>query len=463
MKKMNLWKRRKAIKWYAVIAITLITIFQSYWLYSVYQSNKQIILKESENILRKTVLEFDNKTIQDQITNSIGKSSEMDDVTRQLLNVLKNKNGLSVKISVEGQEFNDSVSKQLMERLTEKEATIDKEKSKKIYNLIKEELTITLGKINFSVYHYNKDVVDFFPLEFKNADAITEQVRSEMDGKQYYEIHFANVTSIVIRDMISSIILSLIYLIMSISAVILLILNVDKSRKLMMQKDNFTNNMTHEFKTPMATIYAAIEAMNTYNVLDDKEMAKEYLGMMKKDLDRLINMTDSILFNAKMSDGEVMLNFENTNLKIFIEEIKNNLKQVLENKHAKVEITATHNDLFINADTEHFGNVFRNLIDNSIKYSKENAAITITISKEGKFAKILFSDQGMGIPYKYKSEIFKPYFRVQENDVYSVKGYGLGLSYIKQIIILHLGKIELVTKDNNKGTTFQILIPLAND
>src|SRR6218665_949047 len=114
------------------------------------------------------------------------------------------------------------------------------------------------------------------------------------------------------------------------------------------------------------------------------------------------------------------------------------------------------------ADTEHFGNVFRNLIDNSIKYSKEDAVIKISISKEGTFAKILFSDEGIGIPQKYKNEIFKPYFRVQENDVYTVKGYGLGLSYIHQIILLHSGEITLSGKET-KGTTFEILIPITND
>lgn len=463
MKKMNLWKRRKAIKLYAVIAITLITVFQSYWLFTVYESNKQIMLKESENILRKTVLEFDNKNVENQINNSIGKSSEMDDITKQLLLLLKNKKGLSVKVSVGDNKFNDSVSKEVMERLTQKSVVVTNDKSKKIYSIIKEELHTAFGKINFSVYHYNKNTLDFYPLKLNKANAVTEEVRSDMDSKQYYEIHFENITSVIVKDMISSIILSIIYLMMSISAVILLILNVDKSRKLMLQKDNFTNNMTHEFKTPMATIYAAIEAMNTYNILDDKEMAREYLGMMKNDLDRLITMTDSILFNAKMSDGEMVLKFETTNLKFFIEGIKENLKHVLESKKAEMQIISTDVDLFVNIDKEHFGNVFRNLIDNSIKYSKENAIINITILQEGKFAKILFSDQGMGIPQKYKSEIFKPYFRVQENDVYTVKGYGLGLSYIKQIIILHLGKIELAGKDTNKGTTFEILIPFTHE
>lgn len=463
MKKIRLWKNRKAIKLYAVLAIAFITVFQGYWLYTVYQSKREIMLKESENILKKTIFESDYKMVQQQLLSSADGSPEMDEVTKQLLRTLKNQEGLSVKVSVDGEQLNDSTSQKVLEKLSRKNTVPESGKSKRIYNGIKEELRTTFGKIDFAVYHYHKNTVNFFPEKAIEADAVTDQIRSEIDSKQYYELHFANVTSIILNEMIASILLSLIYIAMCISAVILLIFNVDKSRKLLLQKDNFTNNMTHEFKTPMATIYAAIEALDTYDVLDDKEMTREYLAMMKADLDRLISMTDSILFNAKMSDGEIALKLEKTNLPDFVDSIVHHLKPVLEKKEASVNIVVEAKDLSINADTEHFGNVFRNLIDNSIKYSKENALITIRLSKEGKYAKILFSDEGIGIPPKYKSEIFKPYFRIQENDVYTVKGYGLGLSYIKQIVILHLGKIALADKGTSKGTTFEILIPLTHE
>ena len=463
MKKVRLWKNSKAIKLYAALAILFITMFQVYWIYNVYQSKKSILLKESENILKKTVLDFDTKTIQKQILSSAYGAPEMDDVTRNLLAALQNNRNLSVKISVEGQQFNDSISREVIGKLTQKSANNQSDKSKKIYAAIKEELIATFGKTEFAVYHYNKDAVDHFPLKEIESATITEQVRSEMDSKQYYEIHFANINPILFEEMIASVLLSIIYIITCSTAVILLIFNVDKSRKLMQQKDNFTNNMTHEFKTPMATINAAIEALDTYNVLDDKEMTREYLSMMKSDLDRLISMTDAILFNAKMSDGEMKLNLEKVNLTSFIEGIAGNLKHVMENKGASLTIASEDNSVLILADTEHFGNVFRNLIDNSIKYSKENAVISVKISKEGKLARIVFSDEGIGIPQKYRNEIFKPYFRVQENDVYTVKGYGLGLSYIHQIILMHSGRITLAGKENTKGTTFEILIPITND
>src|SRR6218665_55908 len=108
MKKIRLWKNRKAIKWYAAIAIVFITVFQGYWLFTVYQSKREIMLQESENILKKAILEYETKIIQNQILSSTEGSPEIDDVTRNLLNALKNSRNLSVKISVEGQQFNDS-------------------------------------------------------------------------------------------------------------------------------------------------------------------------------------------------------------------------------------------------------------------------------------------------------------------------------------------------------------------
>ena len=116
MKKIKLWKNSKAIKVYAVLAITFITVFQGYWLFTVYQSKKEIMLKESENILKKAILEYDTKTVQDQILNSTGGNPEMDEVTRNLLTALKNNKNLSVKISVEGEQFNDSTSREVMEK-----------------------------------------------------------------------------------------------------------------------------------------------------------------------------------------------------------------------------------------------------------------------------------------------------------------------------------------------------------
>jgi len=465
MRKIKIWKNSKAIRLYAILAIMVITAFQGYWLYTVYESKKSIIIKESENILKTAVLNMDSKDMTDQLLNNdLPFTAELDDVTKELFRALKKNKDITVRMEVAGDTLNDSISQEILNKLSNKKAVLPKNQSRKVYTAIKEEMKVAFGNLNFCVRHSKNEYADVYPVDNSKAfDAKTDAIRSQMDAKQEYSLYFYNMKWIVFDEMIPSILLSIVYMIIYISAIFLLLLNVNKSRKLMEMKDNFTHNMTHEFKTPIATISLAIEALNKYDVLDDKEMTKEYLGLMKGDLDRLINMTDSILYNAKMSDGEMAMRFEKSNLSELVNRVEDHLKPILQKNQATVKVNYEDANLSIDADEEHFGNVFRNLIDNSIKYSKENPEITITISKERNFAKIVFSDNGIGIPDKYKNEIFKPYFRVLENDSYTTKGYGLGLNYIKQIINLHNGKIQLAGKAPKSGTTFEILIPLHHE
>lgn len=462
MGKIRLWKNSKAIRLYAFVAIIILTGFQVYWLYTVYESKRSIILRESENILKTTLLDMESKDVARQLLEyKIPHTSELDDVTKQLLRALKNNKDIQVKVHVEGNKIEDSLSQKVLEDLSTKKAVIPVNQAKKVYDAMKEEMKIVFGDLHFSVRHTKNNYLDVFPVRISVPESRTESIRSQMDTKQEYVLHFYNMRWIVLNEMYLSIVLSVVYMIIYISAICLLLLNVNKSRKLMEMKDNFTHNMTHEFKTPIATISVAIEALNKYDVLDDKEMTKEYLGLMKGDLDRLINMTDSILYNAKMTDGDMAMRFEKSNLLELLDRVVENVKPILQKNNATVSINSEDN-VWINADEEHFGNVFRNLIDNSIKYSKEEPVIDIIISKQGNSVKILFSDNGIGIPDQYRNEIFKPYFRVLENDSYTTKGYGLGLNYIKQIINLHNGSIRLAGKASKIGTTLEILIPLES-
>ena len=225
-------------------------------------------------------------------------------------------------------------------------------------------------------------------------------------------------------------------------------------------KDNFTHNMTHEFKTPLATLYAATEALTTYNILDDKETAREYIGLMRNDLKRLSAMTESILNDAKLSKGKMVMDFQMVKLRDFVEGIVSDLKPQLTIKKAVVAYETIPDTIFVTVDKEHFTNVFTNLIDNSLKYSAEDARILIEAAEDGKFTTIRFSDNGIGIDLKYKNQIFSSYFRVPNGDQYKVKGYGLGLSYVKDVVALHGGTIELVDSKDNLGTTFEIILPV---
>lgn len=253
---------------------------------------------------------------------------------------------------------------------------------KSYYLDIKKEINASYPKLEFSLQIAKGKNKQFFPLNsWENAKNNSEKIFSQIDSGRSYQLNFRNLPEVVFFKMISSILLSLLYLLICVSAVVFLLKNIDKRKRLMELKDNFTHNMTHEFKTPLATLYAAIEALTTYNILDDKEMAKEYIGLMKNDLNRLSAMTESILNNAKLSKGKMVMDFETVNLHDFIENIVSDLKPQLAMKNATVVFHAIPDTLSVNIDKEHFANVFANLIDNSLKYSAEDSRILIEATK----------------------------------------------------------------------------------
>lgn len=446
------------IRLYAILAIALIAAFQGYWLYSVYAEQKVLVVKEAENILQARVLKKDLNALA-----GTGAASGMSNtVSSKLADVLKSLKGedIKVKVSYEGDELLDNQATAALNQMIDKK---DKEQMdiKSYYLDIKKEMNASYPGLEFLLLVEKGGKKLAFPQEDSGkAKNRSGKIVSQIDEGRSYQLSFRNLTEVLLYKMLWSIILSLVYLLICVSAVVFLLKNIDKRRRLMEMKDNFTHNMTHEFKTPLATLYAATEALTTYGILDDKEMAEEYIGLMKNDLKRLSAMTESILNGAKLSKGRMVMDLKTVHLRDFVEHIVSDLKPQLAMKRATVAFESIPPAIRVQVDQEHFTNVFANLIDNSLKYSAEDARILIEAAEDGKFIKISFSDNGIGIDLKYKNQIFSSYFRVPNGDQYKVKGYGLGLSYVKDVVALHGGTIELVDSKNNLGTTFEITLPV---
>lgn len=458
MRKVRFNIRNGVIRLYAIIAIALIAAFQGYWLYSVYAEQKILVVKEAENILQARVLKKDLNAF----AGTGAASSLSNNVSSKLADVLKSLKGedIKVKVSYEGDELLDNQAAAALSQMAEKN-DVSQIDIKSYYLDIKKEINASYPRLEFSLQIAKGKSKLVFPQgSWGKEKNNSQKIVSQIDAARSYQLNFRNLTEVILFKMISSIILSFIYLLICVSAVIFLLKNIDKRRRLMEMKDNFTHNMTHEFKTPLATLYAATEALTTYNILDDKEMAKEYIGLMRNDLKRLSAMTESILNDAKLSKGKMVMDFQTVNLRDFVGSIVSDLKPQLAIKKAEVAFDMVPETISMNVDKEHFTNVFANLIDNSLKYSTEDARILIEALEDNKLIKIGFSDNGIGIDLKYKNQIFSSYFRVPNGDQYKVKGYGLGLSYVKDVIELHGGTIALVDSKNNRGTTFEIILPL---
>ncbi|MEP6611135.1 MAG: HAMP domain-containing sensor histidine kinase [Mucilaginibacter sp.] len=228
-------------------------------------------------------------------------------------------------------------------------------------------------------------------------------------------------------------------------------------QKLAELKNDFVNNMTHELKTPIATINIAAEAIQNFNL--SKASADEYLAIIRQQAGNLTNLVDQILKNVIAEQENISLNLAAINTGQLINRIITDYKPQSEAAGININYHTIDEGLTTLADEGLLKNAIANLLDNAIKYCGAEAMIDINQTTENGNIIISVSDNGPGIPQQYQDKVFDRFFRVPSGDVHNVKGYGLGLSYAKSIISRHNGTLTLVSSPDN-GTEFIISIPL---
>ncbi len=232
-----------------------------------------------------------------------------------------------------------------------------------------------------------------------------------------------------------------------------------KQKRLSEVKTDFINNMTHELKTPISSIGLSSEMIMRPEILEDKEKIQRYAGLIYKENKRLENQVERVLKIAKLDKSEIELSKEPFDLSEFFHELKDNFEFNQEGRPVQVEIDLELTDPIINVDPVHFSNVFYNLVDNAIKYCQRSPEISIHIRRDKKMVSIEVADNGIGIKRENLKLIFDKFYRVPTGNVHDVKGFGLGLYYVKTILEKHNASIQ-VKSVIDKGTTFTIKIPV---
>ncbi|MFK8105339.1 MAG: sensor histidine kinase [Saprospiraceae bacterium] len=293
----------------------------------------------------------------------------------------------------------------------------------------------------------NIATMDFVLPLFKTTDQATQVLQ------------FRQFPLYIIQEIIPQILFSIFLFSLTGLAFYLVHQNLQEQKKLMALKNNFISNMTHELKTPIATIGVAIEAIQDFGALQNPERTKEYLNFSKTELNRLSLLVEKVLNIASFEDGSYALNREPTALVPLVQKVLDSMQLQLNKLNAKVHFEYDQADTsLVFGDPVHLSNILNNLLDNSLKYSTAPAKISIKIIQKGKSILLHFKDEGIGIPAAFQSRIFERFFRVPTGDVHAVKGHGLGLSYVAEIIRQHEGEINL-TSEENVGTQFDISIP----
>jgi len=230
-----------------------------------------------------------------------------------------------------------------------------------------------------------------------------------------------------------------------------------RQKKLSEIKNDFINNMTHELKTPIATISLATEMLQDKDVQNSQGLNR-YLQIIKDETIRLGKQVEKVLQTALIDKGDLKLNFEKINAHEVIQGVLKNMSIQIESRGGRVKLKLDAENYFIEADEIHITNIIHNLLDNANKYSESNPEIEIATFNKKDGLVITISDNGMGMTKEQLNKIFDKFYRVPTGNIHNVKGFGLGLSYVKNIIELHKGTVK-VESQLNKGSLFEVFLP----
>lgn len=314
-------------------------------------------------------------------------------------------------------------------------------------------------KVDFEYAVYDCNNQD---LVYGNYCSLTEEqppqenrtiaVFNDMD--YFFVVSFPTRPSFLLSNMRMAMILSLLSII-SVLFFIFMVYIILRQRKLSEMQRDFINNMTHEFKTPIASIKLASEGLEKYAKQEDTRMTK-YTEIIK-DQSQLLNLqVEKVLNLAKTNDSKFELNKEKINLSELASDLVN-----IENQRTETKVILSDNigDISIQADRLHLTNILRNLIDNAIKYNRNDNDVKLEITQSNNRIKISVIDQGIGIPQKHQEDVFQKFYRVNTGNVHNVKGFGLGLFYVKNVCKAHEWNISL---SSNEGTGTTVTISIKN-
>lgn len=231
-------------------------------------------------------------------------------------------------------------------------------------------------------------------------------------------------------------------------------------KKLSEIKSDFINNMTHEFKTPLATISLAVDALKNEKVAGDKQKISYFTGIIKDENKRMNKQVESILQAALIDRQEMQLTLKPGHAHEMITTAVNNVQLPLKNIGGRIEVKLDAKNDTIMADDVNFTNIINNLLDNAIKYSKENLLIKLTTTNAGNYLRVRIEDNGIGMNKETQQRIFEKFYRAHTGNLHNVKGFGLGLSYVKSVVLAHSGRIK-TESTLGKGSRFTLDFPLA--
>ncbi|WP_202704053.1 sensor histidine kinase KdpD [Flavobacterium sp. UGB4466] len=329
-----------------------------------------------------------------------------------------------------------------------------------LYTSVRKRLKAFLKKeAEIQVYFEGKNVKRTYPKGIVITDQnTTKTINSFVQENNKYRIHIVNMAGVVIYEIKEIIFFSIFYVFLFLITIFILFRSLIFNRNLLQNKEIFTRNMTHELKIPISTILIATEALETSKVEEEPANVKKYAAAIHRAADQLSLLVDSILQHARSSNSKEQLILSSLNLLSLVKEAGEDLAHIVLKKKAEIVFEDVDKNLQIKGSRIQLKQIFLNLFDNALKYSERDPRIIISAGKMNNTVTIRIQDNGIGIPEKYREEIFAPYFKIMNDDTHNVKGFGLGLSFVRESLKKQGGSIK-VLKQKTEGTLIEIKIP----
>jgi len=475
-------------------SILLLLILQFFWLRGSYEKAFQDLRRESNILFRNTVFTLrDSALIKniETIPGDSGLTKEKDirtfppDSVIKYFNLREKNSTIQVFISSDGTKNRDSITTVLKPMVNRFHLGRFAGHNSFIVRLGPDTISIDTAQHNYKIALTKAEIglpfkIKLFkddPLDLPRRDRFIEEGEPEERTRRQhpfgdslrtdfvrinplhrYTASFGNVRGFIIKAITPQILFSLFLTLITSTAFILLYRSIRSQQRLMDLKNDFISNMTHELKTPIATVSVALEALKNFKGIDNPKLTSEYLDIAQHELNRLTLLTDKVLKTSLFENHGVEFIPESVNLELITEQVLRGMSLVFEKQKAVVVFEKKGADFTIKGSEVHLTNVIYNLLDNALKYSASNPSLLITL--QGKEDKIVLSikDNGIGIAPEFQSKIFEKFFRVPSGDVHNTKGYGLGLNYVDNVVKSHKGKIE-VKSEEGKGSTFIVTLP----
>lgn len=452
-----------------VLAIVLLTTFQAWWLWKTYKDERREIYMRVSPMFRESIWQLQTQKLRMDSSVSVRVNA-----VRQLtaiINILRSnieKEAPTTPAATNHTPTNQYTDTTLIDYIR-KPGNGRRMMYAMLLGVDSLQDSLTIQEVRS---HYQKQLdKELIPLQYaiKRVKAVPpkENEPPRFDRNEVtigflnpitYRLEIKNPTAYLLKRLSPQILFSVFLIALTVFSFWLLIKNLLRQQRLTELKNDFISNITHELKTPIATVSVAIEALKNFNAMNDVKRSSEYLDISSNELNRLNMLVDKVLKLSMFDNKALEIKKEPLMLNAIVKEVVQSMQLQFEKHHAVVETNLDGSRFIINGDRMHITSVVYNLLDNALKYSKESPVINIGLQSTASETVLSVADNGIGISPEYKDKIFDKFFRVPHGNQHNTKGYGLGLSYVAQVVKEHQGRIE-VQSDIGKGSAFTVHFP----